>query len=222
VIQEAALKLRDACSIIRIHRLNLVQAADVLREYLYPRIELGLLYGNIPSARLRRWESLIRSSVLHRGHDAATRALASTALYAALGVLPLRAHVRLLKATELGVALRSGGCIATATTESRLAASLADGRLRTDTQQISGKFLRVVTETVMHKSRARCRLTRAVRCAHSCGHTVALEDPARPVVPRLPIAGVFHEKLQCPLLPYAGTAPVCPRTASSQATLALA
>ena len=58
----------------------------------------------------------------------------------------------------------------------------------------------------MHKSRARCRLTRAVRCAHSCGHTVALEDPARPVVPRLPIAGVFHEKLQCPLLPYAGTA----------------
>ena len=110
VIREVALKLREACSIIRTHALNLVHAADVLREYLYPRIELGLLFASIPIARLRRWESIIRTSVLHRSHDAATRALASTALHAALGILPLTAHTRQLKATELGVMLRAGAC----------------------------------------------------------------------------------------------------------------
>jgi len=206
VIRATAFKVREACSVIRSHCLSLVQAADLLREYLYPRIELGLLYADIPNARLKRWESLIRGSVLHRGHDVATRALASTALHAALGILPLRAHARLLKATEVGVTLRGGGPITEATADARLRAALADGRLRTASHSISGKLLKVVTETVAHHLRARCRTTNAIRYAQANGHTIAVEDFAKPVTFRLPVTGEYNEKLGCFLLPHAGTA----------------
>lgn len=96
--------------------------------------------------------------------------------------------------------------MAAATSEARLTAALVDGRVRAEPRRISGKVLRVVVSTVAHRSRAHCRATTAIRCAHSAGHTVALEDPAQPAAPQRPVEGVFNEQLQCPLLPHAGTA----------------
>ena len=87
--------------------MSLVQAGDVLREYLYPKLEITLLYADISRKRLRKWAQLIRRAVLHHGHDLATRSIALPALFSALGVLPLEMHASLVRATEVGVMLRS-------------------------------------------------------------------------------------------------------------------
>ena len=77
---------------IRSHGLDLIQAADVLKEYLDPKLETALIYADIPDTRLDAWSGLIRKAILHHGHDLSTRSIALPALFSALEVLPLREH----------------------------------------------------------------------------------------------------------------------------------
>jgi hypothetical protein len=54
----------SACTYIKAHSLNLIEAGHFLREYVYPRLEMGLIFSRLPSATLRSWDSLLRSAVL--------------------------------------------------------------------------------------------------------------------------------------------------------------
>ena len=99
----ASFEVWKVCTDIRTRRLDLVQVGHLLREYLYPRIELNLVYTRFQIARLRRWDSLIRSAALHQGHDAATRSVNSHAFFLSIGVLPLEFHHAVVRANALGV-----------------------------------------------------------------------------------------------------------------------
>ena len=204
MISSIAFKIRNACSMIRSHKLNLIQAADVLREYLYPRIDMGLTHASISDAQLQRWESLIRWSVLHIGHDLSTRSISGSALYASLGVLPLGLHTRMLRVSETGVMLRGGLSDSTATAAARLQVALDTRRVTTHRKRVPGQTLDMVRSA---RSRApiSCRVTGALRDALSAGHTMAWPDRVRPLPFTFPAPGVFHPEIGCNLLPGAGS-----------------
>ena len=146
--------VRGVCSLIRSHAMDLVQAGDVLREYLYPRLEITLLYADISRKRLRKWAQLIRKAVLHHGHDLATRSIALPALFSALGVLPLDMHASLVRATEVGVMLRSTGALCADTAGSRLHSGMVARRVYTQYRRVSGKLLEVATHAIPGRRRA--------------------------------------------------------------------
>ena len=47
----------DAVTKIRLYQLDLVQAGDFIREYVYPRLELGMVFYDFSAGVLDTWES---------------------------------------------------------------------------------------------------------------------------------------------------------------------
>ena len=138
VMDVLAGRVWKAVSDIRRWRLDLVQASDYMREYLYPRLELGLIFARLTKVDCDSWDALLRSAVLHRYADCNVRALAAPALRLALGVLPLHSHARMVKSIELGGALRGGLELHARTAWCRLHRAVADRKLVVEPTRISG------------------------------------------------------------------------------------
>jgi hypothetical protein len=108
VVETLTMRVHEGCAMIRSHRLNLIQARNVISEYLYPRLELGLLFARIPADRIRKWHGLIRTAVLSHSGEVSTRNLDSDALFISMGILPLKEHTDRLRVTWAAAILRSG------------------------------------------------------------------------------------------------------------------
>jgi ribonuclease HI len=201
--RSAIFTIRNVCSMIRSHELDLVQAADVLKEYLYPKLETALIYAGIPDARLDAWSGLIRRAVLHHGHDLSTRSIALPALFSALEVLPLREHACLLRSTEVGISLRCGWLVNAITAESRLYSARVAGRVEACMQNVAGVVMEVATHVALSRT-VRCRLSEGLRAAQETGHTIVWTHRAPPPALSLPRRGVYRPELGCSLLEGAG------------------
>jgi hypothetical protein len=165
------------CTSIRTRHLNPLQIGHVLREYLYPRIELNLIFGKVTQKALQRWDSQVRSASLHWGHDAATRNVCSQGLYSAAGILPLSLHCALVRANDAGVVLRSAPAPCAATTNDRVASAIAARKLRAE------DFHHGLSRICPVRSRSRvCRITGALYHAASLNHHLTRrreQDPHR-------------------------------------------
>jgi ribonuclease HI len=85
---------------IRYHHVPPLAAIALTREILYPRLELGLEFTPLPQAQLRKWDAIIRSSVLRADTGSAIEGLSKPLFHLACGIPPLR-NYRLLAQTVL-------------------------------------------------------------------------------------------------------------------------
>ena len=149
----------QTCMALRHHRLDLCQAGDTIREFLYPRIELGLAFSNITKAQLDKWTSVIRRAVLHGGLDNAQRSVNTDALFCAMGVRTVREEYVVIHTNEFSVSLRSDSIGCATTGASRLCSSVRAGRIRTAPLDTGAHALTLVTAA---KRSRRCRASRAI------------------------------------------------------------
>jgi len=143
-------------------RLSLVEASDFLREYVYPRLELGLLFAAVPRSALSGWDSLVARAVLRARAvpcpAPCVSSVAHSALYLALGVPPLSEHALVVAGTELGLSLRDlPMSMHSLTTRCRLRAAIRTGHLATSGRQVRGEWWNVVTSV------RSCRTNRVAR-----------------------------------------------------------
>jgi hypothetical protein len=180
------------CTDIRTRRLDLIQVGHLLREYLYPRIELNLVYTRFSEERLMRWDRLIRSAALHWGHDAATRSVNSRGFFLTVGVLPLQQYSAVVRTNSLGVMLRSAPAPSAATSDARLRTAIARGRVRVTVERPHVRLWPV-------RAPAYCRASHALKLAAELGHYLSYRAPTA-LVSRS-VAGVLCPILGCTLLP---------------------
>jgi hypothetical protein len=175
-VRAISFEIWKVCTTIRTNRLNPVQVGHLLREYLYPRIDLHLTFASIDLKQIRRWDALIRGSALHMGHDAATRSLCKEAFFLAAGVLPLELHASVIKANSTGTALRSDPAPCAPIAIARLATATARSRVRTEApcEELANTGCELIRATKMSRS---CRTTRALMHAQKLGHVLAEHKP---------------------------------------------
>ena len=214
-----AFTIFQTCQMIRRQRLTLVQASDILREFLYPKLELGLTLAHISLKQLNKWTSLIRSAILHVGHDLATCRLSTAALFLALGVNTLPLQADLLRATELGVLLRGGrtasGTFRSQCTEAvrlRLVSATQSDRGRIFASPAASPYLG--HEAVSSAARPKAPghwCSAAVSSLRALGHTLSWKrcyphgPPWQPPCFSTEVPGSFEPALDCVLNPHAHT-----------------
>jgi ribonuclease HI len=142
----------SACRSIRALSLDLVQASDYIREFLYPRLELGLAFTRIPKQVTKSWDSLLRCAVLsvHNGPHVAN--VASSALLLSMGVLSITQQAVMARSIEMGNVLRGDDPSSVATSVARVKEAIRTGRLATEDTSHSGKAWRVVTRASTGRS----------------------------------------------------------------------
>jgi len=135
----------SACKRIKSHSLK---AGHYLREYVYPRLEMGLIFSHVPAPTLQNWDSLIRSAVLGVFQGPNVASLTTPALWLALGVLPLVSYSLMVKAIELGSALRSGEAVHARTSRCRFHDAVATKKLTVTPRTVGGDTWLDVTSAV--------------------------------------------------------------------------
>ena len=163
---------------IQADKMTLLEASDFLREFVYPRMELGLLFGNVTKKTLEGWDSLVARAVLGVHRVSNVSSVAHSALYMALGIPPLSAYSLVVAGTELGVALRDvPEAMHSLTTRSRLHAAISSGHLTTVTRDVGGVRWQVV------QGARECRVNRVARvlCRLSKGGTRVSFPAAMPL-----------------------------------------
>ena len=88
------------------YRLTLLESAACIREVLYPKLELGLVFANISVTQLSTWDAAIRRAVFRGDIGARVHTLAKPVCARGLNVLPLAEHRLLLQGTTWANALR--------------------------------------------------------------------------------------------------------------------
>ena len=159
-----------ACRSIRALDLDLVQSADYIREYLYPRLELGLAFSRVPRSVTKGWDSLIRRAVLSVHNGANVNGVASSALLLSLGVLSVTQHAVMVRSVEMGNVLRGDDPSSALSSVFRLKEALRVGSLATEDRVISGKRWRFVTTA---SASGTCRFAGAIRDLIDLGITVS-------------------------------------------------
>ena len=198
VIKSIAYKINMSCSMIWRERLNIIQAGDLLREFLYPQIELGIIHARIEIPQLHKWTSQIRNAVLHRGHDRSTRSIAVAALFATLGVLPLVSHARLARATEAAITLRGGLAPSTETSISRLQSAERHTGVKVRPWDVAGYAHRLLSKGAPQAKR--CRIARALSDLCALEHTMSWACTPTPPYLHTLTPGTFSTELECFLL----------------------
>jgi hypothetical protein len=199
------------CHAIRRNKLTLVQAADYVREYLYPRLELGLIFAKIPKSTMTRWDMLIRQACLSSCYGCNVSAVNGHAVRLALGVLPLSRHTVVLRGVELGNMLRGDDCQHTATAWCRLHAGTKSKHITLQDFTEGGRKMHAITAAGACKVN---RLTGTIQ--HLLLAQVRVTIPATPHASPPPLTFapdaqcVFDSRTGCPLLPtsmasFAGT-----------------
>ena len=118
------------CKNIKRYRLSLVEASDHIREYLYPRLELGLIFARVSSKVMASWDGLIRSAVLHTYPGTNVSSVAGPAVRLALDILPIWRHAELIRGVEFGNALRSSPELHSRTSWCRFRQSIAGKKIK--------------------------------------------------------------------------------------------
>ena len=195
-----------ACRHIRLARLHLGESGQLLSEFLYPRLALGLTYAHVPRARLHKWDAALRSAVRGASSGIATQSISNAALYIAMGVEPLTVHSSNLQIVETGIMLRSTAGQHSVTATARLQRGLAGGAHANITMistQLAGRELHITSRAVA----TRCnRVARALRHAVAAGVGMSVDTRRAPPPTRRVLAGPAHDSVVGPLLPGAGSA----------------
>ena len=158
VVSSLSGRVWSAVRRIRADHMDLVESSDFLREFVYPRLELGLMFGSVPTPVLSSWDSLIGRAVLGTNRSCNVSSVTRPALYMALGIPPLLSYASMVAATELGGTLRDvPDGMHSMTTRARLKSGVRSGHLSTERRIIAGETWVMVTGV------KRCRSNRVAR-----------------------------------------------------------
>ena len=200
-------RVMEICVKIKTHSLDLLESSFCIRECLYPRLELGLIFARIPKSMLDGWDKLIRSYVLgvHQGLN--THSVAIEAFHAAIGILPLRAHTTMVKAVELGSCLRSKNPPCSETSWSRLRTAVRLRAVDTTDKSYDGENWTVATSFKDSRANRTSGILKALSSvgvyiswrANTGAHNLSAPDP-----PPLFQQARVDCRIDCPILRHEG------------------
>jgi exonuclease III len=95
------------CSRIRRYGFDLEMSASAILQFLLPRLRVGLLFAQVPDTTLRKWDTLIKKSVLQAAGVRQGPSLSPGILYMLSRVPQLLTHAWALRGEELLVTLNA-------------------------------------------------------------------------------------------------------------------
>lgn len=193
---------------IRTHSLDLVQAGDVIREYLYPKIELGLIFARVTRSTFRGWDSVIRSSILRSRMGSNVASVCSEAMMLALNLQPLEDYAAIVSVTELGYTLRLSGVDSSATGWGRIDGALRARKIRTSTIIVNGASWSIITASVNSSTNRATRIIKeglrlGIHMSWRLGAHMGQDDtwPTVPVDSSYLLKFPVDPRVGCPVMP---------------------
>ena len=100
-------KINLFCKELFSFRLNLLETAACIREVLYPKLELGLLFAHITQKQLLDWDIQVRKATFRGDIGAQLSSIPKELGARSMGILPLEEHRLMLQSTALGKLMRA-------------------------------------------------------------------------------------------------------------------
>ena len=199
----------DALTKIRLYQLDLVQAGDFIREYVYPRLELGMVFYDFGADVLDTWESLLRRAVLRWTLGCNVAAINKAAFWLSLGLQPPREFAMMVRIVDLGNTLRSTLPDSACTGWSRVTSAVRNRKIKLTTITAGGRTLKIA------HSATKCALNRMssiVKQAIGLGIHISWLPPHRrggiegrmaESCPKFDYHGIpqMDSRVGCPILP---------------------
>jgi hypothetical protein len=201
-------RVMEVCTKIKTHTLDLFEASCCIREFLYPRLELGLIFARIAKSVLVGWDALIRSYVLGRHQGVNVHSVALEPFQAAIGILPMYDYATLVKNVELGICLRSTLPPCARSAWGRIRSAVLCRSILTTTQIHNGESWTVVTSVINRRSN---RITGILQAAAAVGIKISwrsgddILNGHSTSAPATLCSGTTDRRIDCPILEQNGS-----------------